>query len=101
MDIVSGMVWELNNETNYVDLVEDGTVDFDCEKIVIGVNVKNTGEESADATVTLKDNGGNVLEQKTVTIAGGDTQAVAFDNSGAGYDLPDGATNSYTVEATP
>lgn len=101
MDITDVYIKELGNPDNNVAAVEGGTVNFDEESIYFTVMLHNTGEKSGDATVTLKDSNGNTLETKTQTVDGGQYAAVDLDNSGSGYSLPDGQTNSYTVEVTP
>ena len=101
MIIDAGYVRDMAESHLWKALTENGTVDFDYESIKFWFVIKNTGEESGDATVTLKDGNGNQLEQKTVTVDGGATGDVIFDNAGSGYSLPDGQTNSYTTEVTP
>lgn len=101
MDITAVRVWDLNETGTITNCPEGETTNYDYELVKFSATIENLGEESAEATVVLKDDAGNTLETETITLDGGASGGVMFDNNGSGYSLPDGETKTYTVEVTP
>jgi len=101
MDITGVRVQDMEGTGTAVLCVENDTTNYDFTSVKYLVDVKNTGEETGTANVKLKDDAGNVLEEKSQDIAGGDAVTITFDNAGAGYSLADGETKTYTAEVTP
>ena len=99
-DIVTVYAVETGTPTNYIALVENGTVNFDPLKIDIQVNIKNNGETDGSFTITLyRDN--VQTETATISISAGFADKKTFNNAAAGYDNPDGETHTYKATVSP
>jgi len=101
MDITGVYIVNPSNPDDYINAVENDTVNFDLVSVDIWVGVKNIGEEAGTATVTLKDGSDNILETKDVSIGAGSEVSVTLDSSGAHYEIPDGETKTFKAEVTP
>jgi len=99
-DITVVYVADKADATNYLALVENGTVNFDPVSIGFVVHIKNTGEKDGTFTVTFyRDN--VQTETATVSITAGATAQQSFTNGTAGYNNPDGETHTYKATVTP
>jgi len=99
-DITNAWAGDMANAANFIELVENGTVQFNYTSINIQVRTKNTGQLDGTFTVTLyRDN--VQVEQKTISITGGNTGDLIFNNAAAGYANPEGETHQYKVTVAP
>ena len=97
-DIIGGSLYTLDM-TLLMDLVEDGIVDCNVYPVVITINIHNTGELPATKDIVLKDSEGAILETQSIEIPAGRQGEVWFTNAAAGYNVADGTTQGFSVEA--
>ncbi len=97
-DITGGSLMTLDMNP-LMDLVENGIVACNTYPVVIVINVTNTGELMGMKNIVLKDGLGAILETIPLEILGGGAQEAWFTNTGAGYNVAEGTTEGFTVEA--
>ena len=100
MEILHVYIIDAYDWDNYIEAVEDDTVNFDVSAVGFSVRIRNNGAGD-NSTVTLKDTDENVLEEHTQYVDENSEVSVSFDNDGNYYFLPDGETKTWIFEVTP